>query len=94
VRIFSPEQAFETTSLRKTVHQLRQRRPRLKLSVEEYKSLRHRVLERDKWHCQDCGSSKDLQVHHLRRRSKLGDDSLDNLITLCDSCHRKRHTTH
>jgi 5-methylcytosine-specific restriction endonuclease McrA len=91
VRIFSREQMLKTESLRKTVHQLRQKRPRLMLSVEEYKSLRHRVLERDQWHCQDCGSSKDLQVHHLRKRSKLGDDSLDNLITLCVSCHRQRH---
>jgi 5-methylcytosine-specific restriction endonuclease McrA len=75
------------------MHQLRQRRPRLKLGTEEYNLLRRRVLERDNWHCQDCGSSKDLQVHHLTLRSKLGDDALDSLITLCASCHRQRHHT-
>jgi hypothetical protein len=48
---------FKTENLRETVHQLRQNQPRLMLSVEEYKSLRHRVLERDKWRCQDCGSA-------------------------------------
>jgi hypothetical protein len=47
VRIFSPEQMFKTENLRETVHQLRQNQPRLMLSVEEYKSLRHRALERD-----------------------------------------------
>ena len=73
------------------MYQPRHTRPRLLLSVEDYKSLRNRVLERDKWHCQDCGSSKDLQAHHLIKRSKLGPDSLDNLITLCSSCHPKRH---
>ncbi|MGO9843605.1 MAG: HNH endonuclease [Candidatus Acidiferrales bacterium] len=71
--------------------QVRQKRPRLKLTDEEYASLRRRVLERDRWRCQNCGSSKDLHVHHLTRRSKLGDDALENLITLCATCHQRQH---
>src|SRR6266853_6378477 len=54
-------------------------------------SLRRRVLERDGWRCQICGSSADLQVHHQQFRSKLGDDALDNLISLCARCHRQQH---
>jgi len=73
------------------VQRFYQKRPRLKLGIEEYNSLRLRVLERDGWRCQDCGSSKDLHVHHLVKRSKLGDDALDNLIALCAGCHRERH---
>ena len=91
MRIFLPEQTFETTSLREAMHQVRQKRPGLKLSLAEYKLLHHRVLERDRWHCQDCGSSKDLHVHHLKKRSNLGDDALDNLITVCAVCHKRRH---
>ena len=73
------------------MQELRQKRPRLKLSAEDYKLLHYRVLERDGWRCQNCGSSKDLQVHHLSNRSKLGDDALDNLIVLCANCHRMQH---
>ena len=73
------------------MQELRQKRPRLKLSLEEYEALRHRVLERDAWRCQNCGSSKDLNVHHVLERSKFGDDALDNLMTLCANCHRQRH---
>jgi 5-methylcytosine-specific restriction endonuclease McrA len=73
------------------VSKLPHRRPRLKLGFEEYKALCNLVLERDGWRCQSCGSSKDLQVHHLKERSRLGDDELDNLITLCVDCHRIRH---
>jgi 5-methylcytosine-specific restriction endonuclease McrA len=73
------------------MQRLRQKRPRLKLSIEDYNSLRNRVLERDGWRCQNCGSSKDLHVHHLEKRSKLGDDALDNLITLCANCHQGQH---
>ena len=35
--------------------------------------------------------SKDLQVHHIEARSHLGDDSEQNLITLCADCHRGVH---
>ena len=76
------------------MYQPRHTRPRLLLSVKDYKSTSQPcVLERDKWHCQDCVvHQKTLQAHHLIKRSKLGPDSLDNLITLCSSCHLKRHT--
>jgi 5-methylcytosine-specific restriction endonuclease McrA len=53
---------------------LRQKQPRLKLGREQYELLRRRVLERDGWRCQSCGSSKDLHIHYLKSRSKLGDD--------------------
>jgi 5-methylcytosine-specific restriction endonuclease McrA len=70
---------------------LRQKRPRLVLSGQDYEELRNRVLSRDGWKCQSCGRHKDLQVHHLMRRSQLGSDALDNLIALCASCHRRQH---
>ena len=31
----------------------RSKTPRLKLSHEEYRLLRSRILERDRWHCQE-----------------------------------------
>ena len=70
---------------------LRQRKPRLKLPSREFAALRNQALERDAWRCQFCGSSNDLHVHHQRSRSKGGDDSLENLITLCANCHRFVH---
>ena len=57
---------------------LRQKRPRLKLDPKEYAIVRTRVLERDSWRCQECGSMEGLEVHHMKRRSQLGDDIMDN----------------
>jgi hypothetical protein len=71
------------TGSKHAMEQIRQKRPRLRLSVEGYNLLRHRGLERDAWWCQNYSSSKDLQVHHLAKWRKLGDDALDNLLTLC-----------
>ena len=70
---------------------IRQKQPRLKLGPEEYTVVRKRVLARDGWRCQDCGTMRDLQVHHLKPRSQLGGDVMHNLITLCAGCHKKRH---
>ena len=70
---------------------LRQKRPRIRLKASEYVSLHTQVLERDGWRCQECGSLKNLQVHHLQPRSQLGSDTMTNLITLCAICHGKKH---
>jgi 5-methylcytosine-specific restriction endonuclease McrA len=66
-------------------------KPRVKLSPEEYTVVRKKVLERDSWRCQDCGAIKELQVHHIKPRSQLGGDVMQNLIALCATCHGKRH---
>jgi 5-methylcytosine-specific restriction endonuclease McrA len=70
---------------------LRQRQPRLELNPEEYRIVRNRVLERDGWRCQECGSMEGLEVHHMKPRSRRGGDVMHNLITLCASCHGKCH---
>ena len=56
-------------------------------------NVREYVLFRDNHECQCChGKSKDpvLNVHHIESR-KTGGDSPDNLITLCESCHKAYH---
>jgi 5-methylcytosine-specific restriction endonuclease McrA len=70
---------------------LREKCPRVKPSPTEYQSLHNQALERDRRRCQECGSLRNQQVHHLRPRSQLGGDALTNLITLCARCHGKRH---
>ena len=67
------------------------RQPRLRLDPDSYRKLRAEVLQRDGWRCQTCGSSDRLQVHHIRSRGRLGDDTDENLITLCADCHGSIH---
>jgi 5-methylcytosine-specific restriction endonuclease McrA len=59
---------------------------------DRYRELCQEALRRDSWRCQFCGSSKNLQIHHMVLRSHQGADTLDNLITLCATCHRMVHT--
>ena len=56
-------------------------------------NVREYVLFRDNHTCQYChGKSKDniLNVHHLESR-KTGGDAPNNLITLCETCHKNYH---
>ncbi len=56
-------------------------------------NVREYVLFRDGHECQCChGKSKDkiLNVHHIESR-KTGGDAPNNLITLCESCHKGYH---
>ena len=56
-------------------------------------NVREYVLFRDNHQCQCCkGKSKDkiLNVHHLESR-KTGGDAPNNLITLCEYCHKQYH---
>jgi len=64
---------------------------RIKLGIRIYRRLMKRVLERDGWRCQRCGSLENLQVHHRTKRSQQGDDALRNLVTLCAYCHMAEH---
>lgn len=60
---------------------------RLRLDTASYQSLRQKVLRRDGWRCQACGTMSNLEVHHKQFRSHSGHDSEENLITLCVCCH-------
>ncbi|AKB73545.1 hypothetical protein MSLAZ_0284 [Methanosarcina lacustris Z-7289] len=52
------------------------------------------VLHRDGYTCHHCkGKSKDsrLHCHHIVFRSNQGSDAPENLITLCETCHKALH---
>lgn len=53
--------------------------------------LRDYVLRRDGGKCIVCGSTDDLNVHHLHPRKKQGTDRAENMVTLCSSCHKDVH---
>ena len=56
-------------------------------------NIREYVFYRDGHTCQCCkGKSKDkiLNIHHIESR-KIGGDAPNNLITLCETCHKKYH---
>lgn len=57
----------------------------------EWQILRDDVLRRDKWTCQRClrkmRAKRYLTAHHIVPRDKGGGNYMENLITLCTTCH-------
>lgn len=62
------------------------------------------VLERDHFKCVECGWSHEdtqpsdprthLELHHIRHHARGGSNEADNLITLCNVCHKRHHSRH
>ena len=63
----------------------------------------HRYLLSDHWRelralklsenpaCENCGSKRDIEIHHRVYRTKWKDSKLTDLRTLCHSCHNRTH---
>ena len=57
-----------------------------------YSSRREAILHRDNYTCQCCGKKNcKLEVHHVKFRSNGGTDDEENLLTLCEDCHKGIH---
>ena len=53
-------------------------------------NIRKAAIIRDHNTCQDCGKTNTrMEVHHIIPRRFNGSDSIQNLLTLCSSCHKK-----
>ena len=60
----------------------------------EWLNLQRQTFERDNFKCRHCkGKSKDfeLHAHHLIFKIDGGKDELENLATLCKTCHTDYH---
>ena len=51
-----------------------------------------RPVDGEKVECENCGSSSELEWHHVIPWSEGGDDSEENLQVLCKDCHTRYHS--
>lgn len=63
------------------------------LALPKWKEKREEVFERYGKQCVECGSTKNIQVHHLiyRKGHHLWEYNVNELIPLCKKCHQKIH---
>lgn len=60
------------------------------LQTAHWKIKRLQAIQEADGFCEFCGSSYCLEVHH-RTYENLGYEDLDDLMTLCHSCHMELH---
>ena len=56
------------------------------LKSDYWQDIREQILKRDNYTCKLCNSENNLHVHH-QSYEFLGNENLDELITLCNKCH-------
>tara|TARA_R110000744_G_C19045888_1_gene527225 strand:+ start:49 stop:594 length:546 start_codon:yes stop_codon:yes gene_type:complete len=60
------------------------------LKTKEWYRIRNLSLKYSDYKCCRCGDSENLQAHHLNYNN-LGNEEISDLITVCNSCHKKFH---
>lgn len=69
-----------------------QKKYALKLKDPKWKERRLQIIKRDYSKCRKCGSTKNLQVHHLYyTNNDPWDYPGSALVTLCKFCHKAEH---
>jgi hypothetical protein len=58
------------------------------LKWRPWAEVKREVHERDGHCCTECGSTEELEAHHIEPVSEGGTPTLRNLTTLCRRCHR------
>ncbi|MGL5749650.1 MAG: HNH endonuclease, partial [Paraclostridium sp.] len=62
------------------------------LKSDKWSEIRKIILSRDNNKCVKCSSSKNLQVHHSTYDNIFNEENnLDDLVTLCKTCHNVEH---
>lgn len=62
------------------------------LKDKRWKSFRKFVFEVRGRKCEICGATRDLHVHHLKyRKVRAWEYTVNEVIVVCKSCHKKIH---
>ena len=59
------------------------------LTTGHWLTIRRLALERAGNHCQTCGGTENLDVHH--NRYALYEERLTDVVVLCRKCHKLYH---
>lgn len=57
------------------------------LGSARWAELRAQALDRDGHACRFCNRTDHLQVHHRRYPERWGDETVEDLTTICTACH-------
>ena len=60
-----------------------------------WKELRMNRLKKDGYRCVLCGTAINVDVvyntHHVKYPDAWGHETIDDVVTMCSSCHKKIH---
>jgi len=87
--IFKYKKHFKPNIKKTKAQQIADSKIKKKYYTECWDNIRRKVYQRDGYRCVLCGKKGKLAAHHLIPVKVSKDNSLSNLVSVCDSCHRK-----
>jgi len=66
-------------------------------NLYDYQNMRSYLMSREHGKCQFCGNDfkgQSSHIHHIKPRSKGGNDRSNNLVLLHETCHKEIHDQH
>lgn len=60
------------------------------LKSSHWQEIRKKVFKEYGYRCDQCGSTKNLHIHHITYEN-LGEEDISDLVPLCENCHKKLH---
>lgn len=86
---FNYRKKFVPTGFKDRQKQVQDAKRRQKLYTEDWDNIRKQVYMRDGHRCVMCGKRGKLHAHHIIPVKISNDNSLSNLVSVCNKCHRK-----
>lgn len=62
------------------------------LQGDHWQALRKQRLKLDKYRCQLCHTKGRMHVHHKHYKGGIYQTTVEDLITLCEGCHKHHHS--
>jgi|WetSurMetagenome_2_1015567.scaffolds.fasta_scaffold463131_2 5-methylcytosine-specific restriction endonuclease McrA len=59
----------------------------VRVAIMAKTKLDEQAYKRDRYQCTECGKKRGIEAHHIIPLV----ETLDNLITLCHACHKRKH---
>jgi len=86
---FNYQKKFKPNIIRNGQQRVQSIKQKTKLYSEDWDVIRTQVYKRDGYRCVMCGNKGKLHAHHIVPVRISKDNSLSNLVSVCNRCHRK-----
>lgn len=86
---FSYRKKFIPNNGKRNTQRLQQAKKRRNLYTENWDDIRKKVYKRDGHKCVMCGKKGKLHAHHIVPVRVSKNNSLSNLVSVCEKCHRR-----
>ena len=86
---FNYQKKFKPNIRKSGQQRLQSAQQKTKLYSEDWDDIRAQVYRRDGYRCVMCGKKGRLHAHHIVPVRISKNNSLSNLVSVCESCHKK-----